>query len=307
MKKIKSNLAVLIFLAPLFYACIPRVPDNPNPGQVVIHEKLFDGFKVCIVGDTGKHHEGQRLVADTLLAEGCDQVRHTGDIIYGEGLDSADDPAFKERFQDYYAQMYQNGIPFHMSQGNHDYKKFPESWLELAKRHEGIEFPSMYSMDIYGDICLLTIDTNAFPFKQVNWLKRLKSQYKATCKMTLAFGHHPKYSSGKHGNATVLIRTFLNNMVSGKLDAYFAGHEHNQEDIGVIDGTHYFVTGAGAEYRFIKYKPKLWAQAKLGYQIVTVHYKDEQPFLNYAFYSIDEETKVKKIERTGSISGVGFR
>lgn len=279
-----------------------KIPNDPNPGQIIQHQKLKEGHKVCIIGDSGKHSKGQRLVANALKKEGCNQVRHTGDVIYSDGIKNPDDPEFKKRFLDYYQPIMNDNIPFYMSMGNHDYRLNPAAWLELNNRYEMIKFPSMYYMDIYDDICFVTLDTNSQFTKQYKWVKKIKKTYDQNCKLQLAFAHHPLYSSGKHGDAILQFKLFLKKTIEGRFDAYFAGHEHNQEDYGVKKGTHYFVSGGAGEYRYIKTTPPVWAQAKLGYMIFTVHYSNDQPFLKYKFYSIDEETGAKKVEHTGVFS-----
>jgi predicted phosphodiesterase len=305
--KMKITKLHLLISSLLLTSCF-NAPDDPNPGQVTAHEKLTENYKVCVIGDSGKKSKGQRLVADVLKEEGCSQVRHTGDIIYSSGLNNADAPEFNNRFYDYYKPLLDDDIKFYMSMGNHDYKKKPEAWLELAKRHKSIIFPSMYYMDIYDDICFVTIDTNSRFFEQNSWRKDLKKNYGDTCKLTMAFGHHPLYSSGKHGNAILQFKVFLKSMIAGKVDAYFAGHEHNQEDGGKRKGTHYFVSGGAGEYRYIKYTPPVWAQAKLGYQTFTIHYDSNgQPFIKYFFYSVADDTGIKKLERSGEMQGIGFR
>jgi predicted phosphodiesterase len=297
MKKIMLVTA-LIFITSACY----KIPNDPNPGKIIKHEKLSEGHKVCVIGDSGKKSKGQRLVADALMKEGCNQVRHTGDIIYPSGIKNPEDPEFMERFYNYYSPIMDAGVPFYMTMGNHDYKLNPAAWLELNNRYEMIKFPSMYYMDIYEDICFVSLDTNSQFTKQYKWVNKIRKENQEKCKLTLAFAHHPLYSSGKHGDAILQFKLFLKKTIEGKFDAYFAGHEHNQEDYGVKKGTHYFVSGGAGEYRYIKTTPPVWAQAKLGYMVFTVHYTNNQPFLKYIFYSISDTTGEKRIEHTGVLS-----
>jgi tartrate-resistant acid phosphatase type 5 len=281
--------------------------NNDSPGQVISHEGLQSGYLLCILGDTGMDSLEQGIVADALAKEGCDQVRHTGDMIYPSGLENENDPKFMSHFYKYYSPIMERGVPFHISVGNHDYKKNARAWIKLAKSHKNIRFPSMYSMDIYKNICLITIDTNSAFIQQYIWLKKLRATYSEKCKLTLAFGHHPRYSSGKHGDAKFTTKVFLDSVISGKVDGYFAGHDHNLEDVGVIDGTHHFVSGAGAKLRPIASIPKKWALSKLGYQTLSVYYKNGKPLIKFFFYEIDSETKVKKLVHSGELDGKGFR
>lgn len=296
-----KKIIILLVIAGLSLTACFKVENDTNPGQIITHDQLSEDYKVCIIGDSGKHNAGQRVVADVLAKEGCNQVRHTGDIIYPSGISNAEDPRFQTHFYDYYGEMIESGIPYYMSAGNHDYKKNAGAWIDLAKKHENIKFPSMYFMDVFKDICFITIDTNSQFIQQNNWIKDLKKDYANTCKLTLAFGHHPRYSSGRHGNAMFFVKTFLKSSIVGNVDAYFAGHDHHQEDIGIKGGTHFFVTGAAASLRPVKYVPPFWAQSKRGYQTFTIHYENGVPYIKYFFYSIDFETSEKKMEHSGEV------
>lgn len=302
-----NNILILLISTSFLMTSCFNIPDDPNPGLIINHAALPDGHKVCVIGDSGKKSSGQALVAKALLEENCDQIRHTGDIIYPDGIKSADDPEFKSRFYDYYKPIMDKGVPFYMSVGNHDYKLEPEAWLEIAKKYETIKMPSMYYMDIYEDICFITFDTNSRYVEQKNWMDRIQKDYTSKCSFTLAFGHHPRYSSGKHGNAFLFVKKFLNAAVKGRVDTYIAGHEHNQEDYGMKDGTQWFVSGGAGEFRYIKGKPPVWAQAKLGYMIFTLHRDEKSPYMKYYFYRVHEETGVKTLEHYGALRGMGFK
>jgi hypothetical protein len=197
-------------------------------------------------------------------------------------------------------------IPFYMSVGNHDYRKNPSAWIQLSEKYEAIKFPSMYFLDIFKDICFITLDTNSRQEIQEEWLAKITDKYMSKCRLTFATGHHPLYSSGSHGDAGKTNKEFLQNNIEGKVDAYLAGHEHNQEDYGQVKNTKFLVTGGAAEYRKVK-NPPLWAQAALGYMVMTIHYQNGKPHAKYYFYSIDENTSAKKLEHYGVIIGRGFR
>lgn len=304
----QKNFLFVFITSCLISSCF-KGPVDPNPGTETKYPKLVEGHKVCVIGDSGKGHAGQDIVAKALKAEGCDSVRHTGDIIYNDGLKNRNDPEFEKKFYKQYGSMIEAGIPFYMSVGNHDYKLKPETWIELAKEYEAIKLPSMYYFDIYDNICFITIDTNSRFIEQNSWFKSLKKKYKKQCKLTLAFGHHPRYSAGKHGDAIYLFKLFLDTIIDGKVDAYFAGHDHNLEDVGTLKGTHYFVSGSAAEIRPLRRKIRNWALAKIGYMTFTIHYSSENnPYLKYYFYSVNKRTAKTTLERQGQLdSARGFR
>ncbi len=298
---------IFLIISSIFIVSCIQKPKDPTPGVITEHKALPEGTKICVIGDSGKKTDGQRKVAEALQTENCDQIRHTGDVIYNDGISSPEDPEFKARFLDYYTPLMDAKVPFYMSMGNHDYHQNPSAWLEIANQYKYINFPSMYYMQRYGDFCFITLDTNSAYFDQFSWRKKIKEKYSDKCKMTIAFGHHPRYSSGKHGDANVIVAKYLEKMVEGSVDAYIAGHEHNQEDYGKVDGTHYLVTGTAGEYRFINDEPPVWAQARLGYMVFTVHHKNNSPYIKYYFFSVDEDSGKKVLEHYGVVRGHGFR
>ena len=277
-------------------------PHDPTPGQIISHEKLKSGHKICIIGDSGKNNSHQKIVAKNLLQEECHQIRHTGDVIYNDGLDSAQDPEFFNRFYQYYSPLIDQSIPFFITLGNHDYKKNPSAWLQIAQDYSEIKFPSLYYMDIYDDVCFISFDTNSNYINQYKWTKKIKNLYRHQCKVFFGFGHHPLYSSGKHGNAKLQFKRFLKTTIESHLDAYFAGHDHHLEDYGKIKGTHYMISGSAGEYRYIKSPPRRWAEAKLGYIILVLNYdQNMHPQFDYSFFIIDEKTGQKQLQHTGRI------
>ncbi len=296
MRKLRIGPSLILPLI-LMTSCL----HGHNSGRVIKLQKLPENYKVCVIGDTGKDSKIQKIVAQALSSEGCHQVRHLGDIIYPSGIENSADPKLKTHFYQYYKSMIESEIPFYMSLGNHDYKKNPSTWIKLAVEIPQVKFPSLYFMHIYQDICFITLDTNAGFIKQLLWLKQLKNEYAKTCKLKLVFGHHPLYSSGKHGNANLGVRLFLKNTIHGYVDAYFAGHDHNLEDLGKVKGTSYFVSGSGGAVRALSSKPPVWGVSKPGYLTFTITHQDNTPTINYSFVSIDETTHQKSLERSGHL------
>lgn len=152
-----------------------------------------------------------------------------------------------------------------MSLGNHDYKEEPSAWLDIAKENSTIKFPYFYYIDIYKDICFITLDTNAYFLSQILWLKEFYQKEGKNCRSSIFIGHHPLYSSGSHGNAYLGVKIFLNLILSNKAHYYIAGHDHNLEDYGMKDGIRFLISGAAGEIRPLKDKPRHWAVSKPGY------------------------------------------
>jgi hypothetical protein len=91
---------------------------------------------------------------------------------------------------------------------------------------------------------------------QMDWLdKDLKANAK---RCTMAYWHHPAFSSGWHGN-DARLRPFLETLYKYDADVVIVGHDHNYErfrpmtPFGVVDTTkgivHYMIGTGGGELR----------------------------------------------------------
>ncbi len=268
---------------------------------VLVHKELPSDLKICVVGDTGRNNEGQALVAKALVQEDCGQVRHLGDVIYPRGLKSIQDKKFESHFLNHYQLLLDAGIPFYINLGNHDYKGSPEIWIELAKNFPTIQFSNYYYLDIYPDICLIALDTNAYFLQQYFWYKEIKRKYFKKCKFKIAFGHHPLFSFGKHKNAALGVHLFLKNTIYGEVDAYLAGHDHDLQDVVIKDGTHYFVSGAGSLTRPIDNKGARWSASKLGYLVLIIKYQENHPYVEFQFKTVSKDSPKAIIEHSGRL------
>jgi acid phosphatase type 7 len=89
---------------------------------------------------------------------------------------------------------------------------------------------------------------------QEQWLRKdLAAHRRAKC--TLAYWHHPRFSSGSHGNDTAYT-DFWNALYAANADVVLVGHDHNYERFapqtpaGVLDrrrGIRQFVVGTGGK------------------------------------------------------------
>lgn len=262
MKKVQ-----LILIALLFISC----EYAPREVEILEHPAHEIGYKTCIMGDSGTGKLGQGYVAQALKEEGCDSVRITGDLVYKNGLSDENDPSFYSHFYDYYGEMIENGTPFILTLGNHDYHKNPGAWLFLNDRHENIIFPNYWYAQRYGDVCYLNLDTNITYLKEHRkWLKKTMREFKETCRFIFSIAHHPIKSSGKHGDAKFFNKWYFKKYITGKVSAHFGGHDHHLSYEGQEKGTHMYVTGAGGKLRPVKeVKLPKFAISKLGYITMT--------------------------------------
>ena len=79
------------------------------------------------------------------------------------------------------------------------------------------------------------------------WLRRDLAAHRTRC--TLAYWHHPRWSSGLHGpDAT--MQTLWADLARGGADVVLAGHDHHYERFAPIDGIRSFVVGTGGRSHY---------------------------------------------------------
>jgi DNA repair exonuclease SbcCD nuclease subunit len=208
----------------------------------------------CFVGDTGHVNEIQKNVADALADSECNAIWHTGDIVYPDGISSKDDPRFIANFLRPFNKVFNKKIPFFLTLGNHDYKKEPKSYLEIAKNNSLIVYPNNYYSNKYGKLCIFSLDTTIFDKlylfykrrEQKSWLRKIKEDMTSSCELSIAVAHHPLFSSGDRKNATPQLSRFLETDIFGTFDLYIAGHNHVLADEGERRGTRQLISGTGS-------------------------------------------------------------
>ncbi len=200
--------------------------------------------------------------------DGCDFVMLLGDNIYGDGVESVNDPQFQSKFEEPYKNLQ---LPFYMVLGNHDYGGDGAGYeihksiyqVQYTEKSSRWVMPAHYYKFRADNAMFIALDTNAQLFNLANaqsgdvskWIDKTESVWK------IVFGHHPYKSNGRHGNAGSYdgipdelelaggegVKNFAESVWCGKVDIYLAGHDHNRQWLDVTcDGTSLVVSGAGA-------------------------------------------------------------
>jgi len=140
------------------------------------------------------------------------------------------------------------------SPGNHEYytpgaKPYFDWWGERAGR-------GYYSFDL-GTWHVVSLDSNlsgAAHAAQLDWLRADLASHPARC--TLAFWHHPLYSSGGHGSVPAM-RDAWQLLYDAGAELVLSGHDHDYERFAPQDangrtdparGIRQFVVGTGGAY-----------------------------------------------------------
>ncbi len=220
-------------------------------------------------GDWGQGTRDQKEVAAGIgsycKTDGCAFAMTVGDNFYPSGVSSTSDSQWKTKFHDVYDFL---GLRFYASLGNHDHYGNPDAQVAYSRVDSRWMMPAAYYEFTFGDAHYFAIDTEKFTSAQAVWLKTKLDSSKSTWK--IVYGHHPIYSSGKHGNTKSLIRDLLP-ILRNRADMYLAGHDHHKEAIRAESGVNFFISGAAAENRGVqKGKNTVYASSTLGFSHLLV-------------------------------------
>jgi len=232
-----------------------------------------------VMGDWGRNGaDHQKQVAaqmgKTASEAKAEFIISTGDNIYPSGVISEFDPLFRYSFEDIYTD-FSLQWNWYLVLGNHDYKTNPDAEVKYSGISRRWKMPARYyskKFYINGDtskvVLVAFIDTNPLipefyanreygpnvktqdSTKQKKWLAKVLSDTDKNIKWKIVVGHHPMYTGGSRwdGYDTKAIRRSLQPLFDKYgVDVYFAGHEHNLQDIGPIGKTHHIISGAASE------------------------------------------------------------
>lgn len=256
---------------------VPRdaLAPSQDVGTLTASVRRPDRVRFAAVGDFGRDSPVQREVAKGVhraCADDCDFTVLLGDNLYWEGLRpeslEADRATLRCILQRYPGAKYP-------VLGNHDYHPVftdPEraaAQLELFGEEGDDLFGGFhfYRLDA-GLVQLFAIDTNLL----VRGERALvvddrieafgRSIEESQSPWTVAFGHHPIFSNGHHGDAGAFLegdtyslwsgeawRRFFVRYVAGRAQLYLSDHDHNLQFFGRAFGvdTALAISGAGSE------------------------------------------------------------
>jgi len=298
-----SILFICFFL--FFYGCkAPQTIKN-------------DSISFIVIGDWGNNgNKKQKLVAqsmDNLAAKRkVDFIISTGDNFYSKGVDSKDDSLWQIAYQQVYNLPYIKDLDWYVVLGNHDYQGNYKAQLDYSRVDNNWILPNnYYSKEKFADnftAKFIFADTN--PLKKSYWEKPDTYRYineqdtaaqlhwldstltSSTANWNIVIGHHPVYSSGKHGSNDELINSFKPLFNANGVQAYFAGHEHDLQHQKPVGSVHYFISGAGAKTRPTgKNKDTSFSTDKLGFAYVTLTSNE----LKLEFIDADGKTIYKTV------------
>jgi hypothetical protein len=244
--RIAASLALAVIVAALW-------AGGPAVGQL-------GGDPVLVgAGDIGScANPGVKLTANLVELAGVDATVATfGDAAYPKGTDAD----FARCYDPYWGRFIDRTKP---SPGNHEYETPGASgYFKYFGAAAGDPAKGYYSYDL-GSWHVISLNSNcssvpggcAAGSPQEQWLRADLAAHSNTC--TLAYWHHPRFSSGFHGDETS-VAPFWDALYQAGADVVLNGHDHNYERFapqhpgGQADptqGIREFVVGTGgAELR----------------------------------------------------------
>jgi predicted phosphodiesterase len=248
----------------------------------------LSAVRFLVIGDTGEGNEAQYAVgaaaATICELKGCEFALLLGDNFYDIGVDSVTDVQFIDKFELPYADLLAAQTPFYVVLGNHDYGELASNWELGTYQVDYGAIQPLWRMPDAGywydfrprdDVHFFAFDTarimgNEDEDVQKGWLNAVVGASDARWKVT--FAHHPLRSNGEHGNAgnyeglgilpdNILydaagkgVREVFDDVLCGRVDVYFSGHDHNRQSFSSDCGIHSVVSGAGAKVTDFAYR-----------------------------------------------------
>ncbi len=115
---------------------------------------------------------------------------------------------------------------YHTSGADPYYKYFGKAAGDPAKGYYSYDIGEWHAVALNSEIIVNSGFTNAQRKAQEDWLREDLKNNAKDC--TVAYWHHPRFSSGTHGNDPAL-RPVWNILDENKADLILVGHDHNYE------------------------------------------------------------------------------
>lgn len=184
----------------------------------------------------------QEVTAKLIESLNPDVVLLPGDAQYGEGKLEE----FLHSYEPTWGRFKQKTRP---APGNHEYKSGAHGYFDYFGELAGPKGRGWYSFDL-GDWHFVALNTGTGCVQgecgegseQLKWLEEDLS--KTTKKCVLAYWHHPRFNSGKHGPFEQ-ASAFWKVLVAHGAELVINGHEHFYERFAPVSGIVQLTVGTG--------------------------------------------------------------
>jgi acid phosphatase type 7 len=211
-----------------------RNPDNP-PTTTGPPSSADGPVAVLAAGDIAScESEGDEQTA-ALLGRHQGTVLTLGDAAYDRGEPSE----FTECYGPTWGRALDRTRPV---PGNHEYgTDGAQGYFDFFGSRAGAPGKGWYSYDL-GAWHVIALNSNCREVggcdrgsEQERWLRADLNQHRTRC--TLAYWHHPRFSSGAHHGSQEHVRDLWQALYETGADVVLSGHEHNYERFAPLDPT----------------------------------------------------------------------
>jgi 3',5'-cyclic AMP phosphodiesterase CpdA len=215
-----------LILAPLVTALSLLAPTPPT---------------LVAAGDVASCRSSGDEATAALVARVPGTVAVLGDAVYERGT--------AQEFRDCYSWARFRGRT-RAALGNHEYGSGSAA---AAISYFRLPRSGFYSYDL-GEWHVVVLNSNCGPAggcgqgsPQQRWLDADLAANPVRC--TVAYMHHPRFSSGLHGSDSSLGALWTT-LAGGGVDVVLAGHDHHYERFAPFQGIRFFVVGTGGRSHY---------------------------------------------------------
>src|SRR5215213_1612061 len=247
----RSATVIVALLAVLLaFACAPERLPRPPSGNVIV-----------AAGDIANcASEGDEATAKLVGSIDGATVLTLGDEAYPHG--TAQD--FRECYEPSWGQFKERTRPI---PGNHEYEtEGASAYFDYFGKEAGDPDKGYYSYDL-GSWHIVALNSNCGEGEircgpgsaQTEWLKEDLAANADEGGYTLAYMHHPRFSSGEEHGSTPKLEPLWEALYEAGADVALSGHEHNYERFAPQDpngkadpqrGIREFVVGTGGRSHY---------------------------------------------------------
>jgi len=233
----------LVVLAAM--ACKPSVNLTPPPAASPAPVVALSGASVMVgVGDIascssrlsiGTAHLVDSVLRADSIAKVNSAVFTLGDNVYTSGTTAQFDECFTPTWGDPLKRIIKN---VHPSPGNHEYytpnadpyyKYFGPAAGVVGKGYYSYDVGTWHVIVVNSEIIVNPIFSDSARRAQMEWVETDLKAHKKPC--TIAYWHHPRFSSGWHGSDSKLAPMWQL-LYDNDVDLVLGGHDHDYERFG---------------------------------------------------------------------------
>ena len=249
--------------------CKPRVRITPPPAAAPAEQVALSGASAMLgVGDIASCSqrlgvETAMLVDSILRADSVAKVQASvftlGDNVYSSGTTEQFEKCFTPAWGDPKRRIMKS---LHPTPGNHEYytpnadpyyKYFGPAAGVVGKGYYSYDVAKWHIVVVNSELFVNSIFSDSARKAQLDWVTQDLKDHKALC--TIAYWHHPRFSSGWHGN-DARLNAMWQILYNDGVDLVLNGHDHDYERFapvnpaGILDsakGIAEIVAGTGGE------------------------------------------------------------